>query len=64
MTNSAYLIDWLTLRLPLSEIDNGSLLARIRGCVNSLLCSDSHGEVVWEKKVFPSSCTKAGMMLL
>lgn len=48
---SAYLCDWLTLRLPLDEIDDRALQARIRGCLNTLVCADSDGAMVWEKKV-------------
>lgn len=48
---SAYLIDWLTLRLPLEKILNEALHRRIRDSLHSLHCSDSDGELVWSKKV-------------
>lgn len=51
MTDSPYLIDWLTLRLPLEKIQDAALHARIRGCLNTLVCADSDGAMVWEKKV-------------
>lgn len=51
MSNSAYLIDWLTLRLPLEEIDNAGLRARLRQCLNSVTCANSDGEIVWSKRV-------------
>lgn len=51
MSNSAYLIDWLTLRLPLGEIHNEGLRARIRQCLNTIHCADSDGALVWSKKV-------------
>lgn len=51
MNNSAYLIDWLTLRLPLEQIKDDALLARVRGCLHTLHCSDSDGALVWSKKV-------------
>lgn len=51
MTSTAYLCDWLTLRLPLDKIQDEALHARIRGCLNTLVCADSDGAMVWEKKV-------------
>lgn len=51
MTNSAYLIDWLTLRLPLEKIQDEALHRRVRDCLNTLHCSDADGCLVWEKQV-------------
>lgn len=51
MTSSAYLIDWLTLRLPLEKIQDEALHRRVRDCLNSLHCANSHGEILWSKQV-------------
>jgi len=51
MTNSAYLIDWLTLRLPLEKIQDEALHRRVRDCLNTLHCTDADGSLVWEKQV-------------
>lgn len=51
MTTSAYLIDWLTLRLPLEKIQDEALHRRVRDCLNTLHCSDADGCLVWEKQV-------------
>lgn len=51
MTNSAFLIDWLTLRLPLEKIQDEALHQRVRDCLNTLHCSDSDGCLVWSKQV-------------
>lgn len=51
MTYSAYLIDWLTLRLPLEKLQDEALHRRVRDCLNTLHCSDADGCLVWEKQV-------------
>lgn len=51
MTHSAFLIDWLTLRLPLEKIQDQALQARVRECINTLHCTDTDGCLVWEKQV-------------
>lgn len=51
MTVSPYLIDWLTLRLPLEKILDEALHRRVRDCLNTLHCSDADGCLVWEKQV-------------
>lgn len=51
MNSSAYLIDWLTLRLPLEKIQDEALHRRVRDCLNTLHCSDADGCLVWEKQV-------------
>jgi len=51
MTNSAYLIDWLTLRLPLEKIQDEALHRRVRDCLNSLHCANADGEILWTKLV-------------
>ncbi len=51
MTSTAYLIDWLTLRLPLEKIQDEALHRRVRDCLNTLHCSDADGCLVWEKQV-------------
>jgi len=51
LTHSAFLIDWLTLRLPLEKIQDEALHQRVRDCLNSLHCTDSDGCLVWSKQV-------------
>lgn len=51
MTPAPYLIDWLTLRLPLEKLQDEALHRRVRDCCNTLLCSDVDGVLVWEKQV-------------
>ena len=51
MTNSAYLIDWLTLRLPLDKIQDEALQLKVRSCLNTLHCVDQDGSMVWSKQV-------------
>ena len=51
MINSPYLIDWLTLRLPLEKIQDEALSRRVRECLNTLHCADSDGCLVWSKQV-------------
>jgi len=49
---SPYLIDWLTLRIPLEESMLGAVLAaRIRDCLNVVHCIDRNGEMLWSKRV-------------
>jgi II/X family phage/plasmid replication protein len=45
-----YLIDWLTLRIPLGASLGEKLTARIRECLNTVTCVDRNGEVVWAKQ--------------
>jgi II/X family phage/plasmid replication protein len=45
-----YLIDWLTLRVPLGDSLGRALTERIRECLNTLSCVNSDGEVMWSKK--------------
>jgi len=51
LTTSAFLIDWLTLRLPLEKIQDEALHQRVLDCLNTLHCSDSDGCLVWQKQV-------------
>ena len=51
MINSPYLIDWLTLRLPLEKIQDEALSRRVRECLNTLHCADSDGCLVWSKQI-------------
>lgn len=51
MTSSAYLIDWLTLRLPLDKITDQALQLKVRACLNTLHCVDNDGSMVWSKQV-------------
>lgn len=51
MSSSAYLIDWLTLRLPLDKILDEALQMRVRASLNTLHCVDSDGSMVWSKQV-------------
>lgn len=48
--NSPLLIDWLTLRIPLGETLGRALTDRILGCLNTVFCANSDGELVWSKK--------------
>jgi hypothetical protein len=48
--HSAFLIDWLTLRLPLGGHLSRTLMDRILSCLNTVTCCDSNGEVRWMKK--------------
>lgn len=48
--SSPYLIDWLTLRFPLGQELGWALTERIRGCMDTLFCCDSDGEVKWTSK--------------
>jgi len=47
--SSPYLIDWLTMRLPISPDTHPALFARVSGYIGHLVCSNSSGEVVWTK---------------
>jgi II/X family phage/plasmid replication protein len=44
-----YLIDWLTLRIPLGKSLGKVLTERIRACLNTLHCISSEGELLWKK---------------
>lgn len=48
---SAYLIDWLTLRLPLDRHQFAALYERVQSCINHLKCCDSDGVLLWGKEV-------------
>lgn len=51
MTQSTpYLIDWLTLRVPLNDSLGAALVERIRACLNSVQCVSAAGEVLWRKQ--------------
>lgn len=50
MQNTPYLIDWLTLRVPLGETLGKALTDRIRDCLNTIHCVDTSGELVWSKQ--------------
>jgi II/X family phage/plasmid replication protein len=51
LTSSPFLIDWLTLRLPLEKIQDEALHRRVRDSFNTLHCTDVDGCLVWEKQV-------------
>lgn len=51
MTSSAFLIDWLTLRLPLEKIQDEALYRRVLDSLNTLHCSDADGCLIWSKQV-------------
>lgn len=45
-----YLIDWLTLRFPLGRALGLELSDRIRHCLDTVVCCDSHGEIKWQSR--------------
>lgn len=47
---SPYLIDWLTLRLPISAQSHPALFARVAAFSGHVVSCDSTGEVVWQKR--------------
>lgn len=47
---SPYLIDWLTMRLPISAQSHPALYARVASFAGHIVSCDSTGEVVWTKK--------------
>jgi hypothetical protein len=47
---SAYLIDWLTMRLPISAQSHPALYARVASYSGHIVSCDSTGEVVWTKR--------------
>lgn len=47
---SAYLIDWLTMRLPISAKSHPAIFERVASFAGHLVSCDSAGEVVWTKK--------------
>lgn len=47
---TAYLIDWLTMRLPISPTSHPAIFARVAGYMGHLVHCDSSGEMTWEKK--------------
>lgn len=51
MTRSPYLIDWLTLRLPLDKALDEAFHLLLSAHRHSLHCTDSDGVLVWEKQV-------------
>lgn len=51
MQKTAYLIDWLTLRVCLLDSTLGAaLVARIRECLNTIHCVSHTGEILWDKQ--------------
>lgn len=48
---SPYLIDWLTLRLPISAASHPALFARVASYSGHLVSTDCNGEVKWTKKL-------------
>lgn len=47
---SAYLIDWLTMRLPISPTSHPAIFERVAGYMGNLVYCDSSGEVTWQKR--------------
>lgn len=45
-----HLIDWLTLRLPISPASHPAIYARLADCIGHLVCSDASGEVKWVQR--------------
>ena len=50
MSWSPYLIDWLTMRLPISAQSHPALFARVASYSGHIVSCDSSGEVVWTKR--------------
>lgn len=50
MGGSPYLIDWLTLRLPISAKSHPAIYDRVASYAGHLVSCDSGGEVVWTKR--------------
>lgn len=47
---SAYLIDWLTMRLPISPLSHPALYARVADHFGHVVCTDSHGSIRWARR--------------
>lgn len=47
---SGYLIDWLTLRLPISTASHPAIYSRLSDCIGHLVCSDASGQVQWVQR--------------
>jgi len=45
-----YLIDWLTLRLPISATSHPAIYQRVAAFAGHIVSCDSAGEVVWTKR--------------
>lgn len=50
MGETPYLIDWLTLRLPISAKTHPALFQRVASFAGHIVSCDSRGEVIWTKK--------------
>lgn len=48
--HTPYLIDWLTLRFPLGSALGDSLTARLRECLDTVVCTDADGVMKWATK--------------
>lgn len=49
--SSAYLIDWLTLKLPVSASTHPALFERVRALCGHVVATDKDGVLSWEKRV-------------
>ena len=47
---STHLIDWLTLRLPISTSSHPAIYSRLADCIGHLVCSDASGQVQWVQR--------------
>ncbi|WP_310446132.1 phage/plasmid replication protein, II/X family [Thiobacillus sp.] len=47
---NAYLIDWLTMRLPISAQSHPALFARVAAYSGHIVACDSSGEIEWQKR--------------
>lgn len=61
MQPTPYLIDWLTLRIPLGRELGEVLTARIRECLNSIQCVDGDGALVWSKQALDVDALRSDM---
>lgn len=50
MGGTPYLIDWLTMRLPISAQSHPALFARVASYSGHIVACDSQGEVSWQKR--------------
>jgi II/X family phage/plasmid replication protein len=45
-----FLIDWMSLRIPLDDRLGSGLKDRVQQCINTVHCVNSDGELVWKKR--------------
>lgn len=50
-STTPYLIDWLTMKLPISVVTHPALFARVAAYSGHICCTDSNGEIDWQKRI-------------